>query len=830
MKLLPSIVAVLVGGYALLAPIVSADEPLSFTQDVRPILAKFCFHCHGPDEQEAEIRLDELSTDLVLDREAADTWHDVMDMLSRGEMPPEDEPQPDAALRRTVIRWLQTTIDKAVEARRSTEGRTVLRRLNRTEYQNTMRDLLDFDMDYVRDIPPEGLSPDGFRNNGSTLRMTAIQLEYYLEAVRKALARVIVTGPEPEVFHHTFTKSARGDGEHRKKLMTKDNRIGRSDVFLARMVPEGAKKRGNRQAAARSAPAMPYPEEGEFLVRLRVAAESKSGKGLPVMEVLVGYRPDTKILYRSAGIVEVTSPEVQRFEFRGRIENFPLPVRGQSKYPGLIVRVENVYDDGNPPPKKQTIKNEKGREREVYPEEPDFPKLLVESVEFIGPLFDRWPPKHHRRILFDSELYHTDPQDYLREVLSRFMRRAWRRPVDDRELDQYVGFFNSLGDEFPVFEERMRETLTMVLISPHFMFLVEPAGEEKRPINGWELASRLSYFLWSTMPDDRLFRLAENGKLVEPDTLAAEVDRMIDDPRAWQFVKPFTSLWLDLEAMDRVAVSSDYYPRFNESLKDDMRAETQHFFMELLRGDLSARNLVDSDFAMLNETMARHYGIEGVHGHAFRRVPLPADSHRGGLLTQAAILLGNSTGEDSHPIKRAVWIRRRLLDDPPDPPPANVVIPTLKSVGENDLAHLSVREQLQLHRQQESCAACHIDIDPWGIALEHFDAVGRWREEIRRKESGADDFIRLPVDAKATLPDGTAMHSVQDLRTYLMGHRREDVVRAVVTKLLAYALGRSLEFTDQPEIDRLTTQFVENNLKLRTLVHEVVKSDLFRTK
>ncbi len=876
LNLVFAIVAVVAGSHGLFASIGSADEPLSFKTDVQPVLAEFCFRCHGPDVQKARIRLDTLSMDMVRDRTAAETWQTVLHMVSTVEMPPEGEPQPDADQRNTVKNWLRATIDRALQTRLNSDGRTVLRRLNRTEYQNTMRDLFDFDTDYVRDIPPDGLSPDGFRNNGSTLRMTAIQLEYYFESIRKTLDRVIVTGPAPEVYHYTFTKSDRGDGEHRKKLVTKDNRIGRSQVFLARMVPEGAKERGNRGAAARSSSPMPYPEEGDFLVRVRAAAEFKEGMGLPVMEVKVGYRPDTEVLFRTAGTVEVISPEVQRFEFRGRIENFPLPVRGQGKYPGLIVRIENVYDDGNPAPEQETIKDEEGRRRKVFPEEPNFPKLVVESVEFIGPLFDRWPPQHHRRILFDSELYYTDPQVYAREVLSRFMARAWRRPVDDLELDQYVSFFNSLDDEFPVFEERMRETLAMVLISPNFLFLLEPAGQEKRPLDCWELASRLSYFLWATMPDDRLFELAQSGRLIEPDVQAAEVDRMIEDERAWRFVEEFTGQWLDLGALDRVAISRDYYPNFNDSLKDDMRAETQQFFMELLRGNRSAWNLVDSDFTMLNENLARHYGIEGVRGHAFRRVPLGADSLRGGLLTQAAFLLGNSTGEDSHPIKRAVWIRRRLLDDPPDPPPADV--PELDSENP-EFARMSVREQLQNHRQKESCAQCHVDIDPWGFALEHYDAVGRRREVIRRRgfedsentqvewenyshedlvtfadsidvesdvprvalianlesvgfdpEEGEPIEFTLPVDAQGTLPDGTTLHGVSDLRKHLMGQRREDVVRAVVTKFLAFALGRSLEFTDQPEIDRLSTRFVENDLKLRTLVHEVIKSDLFQKK
>jgi hypothetical protein len=269
--------------------------------------------------------------------------------------------------------------------------------------------------------------------------------------------------------------------------------------------------------------------------------------------------------------------------------------------------------------------------------------------------------------------------------------------------------------------------------------------------------------------------------------------------------------------------------------------------MELLRHDLSATNLIDSKFLMLNETMARHYGIEGVWGSTFRRVPLDAASPRGGVLTQASLLLGNSTGEDSHPIKRAVWVRKRLLDDPPPPPPANV--PELDSESP-EMAALPVREQLRQHRREASCASCHVDIDPWGVGFEHFDAIGQWRDEIRRMRprpeepadaqagSGDDEkekpappeFDLLPVDARETLPDGTEIGGVDDLRAYLLSSRREDFAGTVVRKVLAYALGRSLEFTDQPEVDRLTQDFLQNDLKLRTLVGEVVHSNLFQTK
>lgn len=777
-----------------------------FDKDIRPLLNQFCLRCHGPDEQNGRMRFDTLSTDLVKDRAAAEDWHETLNALNRGEMPPEDEPQPAADQLELLTGWMRESIDNAIKARRGKGGLAVMRRLNRTEYQNTMRDLLGFEMDYVRDLPPEGLSPDGFRNNGLSLRMTPMQLEYYLEAARKALDRVIVTTPEPKVFHHEFDKS-----NHKKWLRNptiSDNRLDRVSIFLARMEPD-------------------YPETGDFLIRVRAHAERKNGFGFPRMNVSIGYRPDTKVILTTALETDVKSPESKLFEIRGRIENFPLPVRGQSKYPGLVIHIKNVYDDGNPVPPRVKKKNEKGKEISVDPDEPDFPKLFVDSVTFDGPVFEVWPPAHHRRILFDSELRETNEAEYVREVLRRFIRRAWRRPPTNSEIEGFAKFFDSLRDDFPVFEEAMRETLALALISPDFLYLAEPAGKEKRKLTSWELAARLSYFLWSTMPDDQLFKRAKSGELSKPEVLAAQVDRMIDDDRAWQFVDQFAGQWLNLGGMDRVAISQDYYPDFEDELKPHLRNETLHFFMTLLRKNRTARNFVESDFAILNEPLARHYGIEDIHGYDFREVALPAESRRGGLLTQGSILLANSTGEDSHPIKRAVWLRRRLLDDPPAPPPPNV--PELAS-DNADFAKLSIRKQLEIHVKDPACATCHRDIDPWGIALENFDAVGRWRDEIRRADKGKKSFSTLPVDRLTELPDGSIVESPEQLKRYLLEKRGDEFARTIVTKLLTWSLGRSLDLSDEPDIAALTDNFVQNDLKLRDLIHEIIKSDPFLTK
>lgn len=773
-----------------------------FRRDVLPVLQSHCVKCHGPQEQNSNIRLDTLSTDLINNRRAAENWHEVLNVLNRGEMPPEDEPQLSATQRQTLTTWLTTAIEKAVEAQRQTGGQVVMRRLNRVEYQNTMTDLLGLDMDYVRDLPPDSASADGFTNNGQSLQMSALQLEYYLDAARRALDRIIVTGPAPRVYEYDFTES---NVKGWMQNVERSNRLGRQQAFLATMIDD-------------------YPEEGEFHIRVALTADLKPNKGFPLLEVSVGYRPDTKVLFRPVQTVEITSAEEQTFEFRGRLENHPLPVRGQGKFPGLVVRLRNTYDDGSPLPKVQ--KNPKDRKRgDIYPVEPELPSLQITSVAFAAPVFEQWPPSLHRRILFDSELRQTNEPAYVKEVLRRFMPRAFRRSVTDAEVDSMAAFFESIRPEFPTFEDAIRETLAMVLIQPDFLYLVETGNEQNRSITDANVASRLSYFLWSTMPDSQLLALAAEGSLRKPNVLSAEVDRLLNDTRSQRFSEQFTNQWLRLGVLDSVAVSKDYYPRFDDRLKDDMRAETQHFFGHLLYEDLSAMNLLSSDFSLLNERLARHYGIKGIYGRRFRPVKLPSEQHRGGLLGHASILLSNSTGEDSHAVRRAVWIRDRLLHDPPAAPPPNV--PGLDQ-ADPEFLKLSIREQLEVHRGTDACASCHRGIDPWGIALENFDAIGLWRDEIRRKNGRK--FDTLPVVASDNLPDGHELTGADSLRNYLLTERRDDFVRSLVARLLTYALGRRLELSDQAVLEELSQNFAENDYRLPSLIHAIVASAPFQTK
>lgn len=779
------------------------DVTQTFRKNVQPIIAKYCLRCHSSEKPRGDLDLTKLDWDIVNGSDG-ETWHDILNRLNRGEMPPESAKQLSEHEHQTMVRLITTELKRFIVARRQSASKGVLRRLTRYEYNNTMRDLLGISIDFARDLPPDPSSPDGFKNNGATLSISPLQIEYYLKAARSAMSKVIVTGSRPEVHRAHATQSSK----NRRKKQVVGNKLGPSHTFL--MV---AKK---------------FPREGSVLVTVRAGAHVPKGKGVPRMRVSLGVRADTLAPMKPLGEVDVTASldEPGTYQFTGRIEDFPLPGENP-KFPGLLITVENVSADeqvttGN--------KNKKKRKKGPIQLDPTQSYFEVKSVDFEGPVFDQWPPTHHARILFPSE--NAKNEDiYVREVLTRFISRAFRRPATRLEIDLHVQLFQKIRPRMDSFEEAIREVLAMVLISPDFLYLVEPRvvkEDKKKPLNDYELASRLSYFLWSTMPDEELLQLAQTNKLSDPKVLDKQIRRMIKDTKSWEFVRHFTNQWLDLSSLDRVAVNPEFYPSFDDRLKVDMRRETEHFFAEILQQDLSVLTLIDSDFAMLNRPLAKHYGInDGPLGSRFERVSLTADDKRGGLLTQGSILLGNSTGEHSHPIRRAVWLLDRLLDDPPAPPPPDV--PDLNQ-NEPDLAKLSLRRQLEIHRKKTACMNCHRNIDPWGIAFENYDAVGQWRTEVKQKVAKKRKPQLTPVESETSLPNGKKLDGMTGLKDYLLKVKREQFARAVVVKVLTYALGRSLELADESTVDQLTAQFAKSGYRLSNLIVAIVQSERFRNK
>ena len=803
---------------ALLWPCVSYGEKQEasdkqFREQIAPLLEKRCAGCHGAKKPKGNLRVDQLDLDFIHGRDT-ETWHDILDALNRGEMPPEDEPQLSDAQRQTLVNWITIRMTHAAHVKRATGGQGVLRRLTRYEYNNTMADLLGIPLDYSKDLPPEPYSEDGFMNNAMAMGMSGMQLEYYLRAAQLGLSKALVEGPEPKRFEHTGTVNV-GRRKGRAPKTPHTSNIQPGNCFMTRV--------------------MDYPVSGPVRVRVKAHAVIPEGKGPPRMRVMIGVRADTYVPGGQVGPeVDVTASadEPGTYEFTGWLEHFPM-LKSPSNFPGLLVNVHNVYDDGS---NAIELLDKKIGEQEKKLNQPDLnqPWLVVESVEFVAPDHQVWPPQRHRNILFQGADIPDDETAYARQVLKRFMRRAYRRPPTPDEVEYVLRFHNKIRPDYPNFIEAIRQSLAMTLISPQFLYLVEPkrAGKAARRLTDHEVAARLSYFFWSTMPDEKLSQLADSGSLRKGKTLSAQVRRMLADPKAQRFVDQFTDQWLDLSSLDRVAVNPQFYPEFKDRVKSAMHQETLHFFSEILRNKLSALNFLDSDFTMLNERLAKHYGIEGVTGTEMRRVVLKPAYKRGGLITQGSMLIGNSTGEDSHPINRAVWILKRLLDEPPSPPPANV--PALDSETPG-FDKLTLKRQLAVHREKAACVSCHRKIDPWGIPLEHYDAAGLYRTEALRltanqKGQTRNKVGKAPLDAGDVMPDGTAIQGADELKDYLLREKKDAFARALVVKLTTYALGRYLEFTDEKIVDDLTARFQEQGYRLDKLIQSIVASELFLTR
>jgi hypothetical protein len=492
------------------------------------------------------------------------------------------------------------------------------------------------------------------------------------------------------------------------------------------------------------------------------------------------------------------------------------------------------------------------------------PGLAVQWVEVEGPLVDGWPSASYRALFGNlppqmsgmsgsskgqkpffgqaGEKYTVSspsPAADAEKLLRSFLPRAFRRPVTDAEAKPFLAIINSRLQQGYTFEEAMRVGYRAVLTSPDFLFLKEKPGR----LDDFALASRLSYFLWSSQPDTELVELARAGKLSQPATLRAQTERLLKDPKARRFTENFTGQWLDLRNINFTTPDKKLYPEHNELLQLSMVRETELFFDELLRHDLSVQNFVHSDFSMLNGRLAEHYGIPGVSGHEFRRVTLPPGSHRGGVMTHASVLKVTANGTTTSPVLRGKWILERIMGVPPDPPPKNVaaVEPDIRGAK-------TIREQLDAHRNVEACASCHRKLDPPGFALENFDVIGGWREQYRIQPDPADrnrraEIIRVKADAQKTAAvslgpkvdasfvthDGKPFKDIDEFKRLLLADR-EQIARCVAGKLLVYATGAGLQFADRAAVDEIVAKSKPKNYGLRSIVHEVVQSRVFLAK
>jgi len=811
-----------------------------FESHIKPFFKTYCVGCHGPKKSKGKITVHSLGGDLVAGREL-DRWELILDALEHEDMPlDEAENQPSASDRTAIVKWIESGLRDYVKKASKVAGTTTTRRLTNFEYQNTMRDLLGFELELAKDLPVDPDKPYHFNNTAQMMMIGPDQLIRYKEAARKAMASAIVDSGKP--------------GIHRVSSKWQHGKPGKGGLSQAEIGVYQGPGVGRKTVDLKS-----WPKTGEFRIRIKASGNFPSGfKEVPLRLVIgTDLRHDSGSgVYQEVGIVHLknTPDKPEAFEFRGRIENIPVqPARATRNKiipPTITITAQNIFDNGE--------LNDHRKSGFDASWSVKAPRVVLESLEFEAPVAEVWPPEHHTRILFESPLRDTNTGEYAYEVIKRFVTRAFRRPVTKDEVDHYFRVYKIYDAEFDTLEQAMRETLAMVLISPQFLYhaVIDDAAATKP----YELASRLSYFLWGSMPDQELLDLAASGKLNDPAVIEAQTRRLLVDKRAAGFVENFTIQWLSIAKMKTVNINHDLFPRFlytvhlgerrgqeqlfRPTIRDYMHEETVGFVGELIRNNASVMNIVDSDFAYLNEPLAVHYGVGGVEGLKLRVVPIKPEHRLGGLLTQGSVLVANSTGSAPHPIYRAVWLREAILGDKVKSPPAEV--PSLvDSAGDSAVEAVSIKDLLRIHRNKESCYDCHARLDPWGIPFERYSAIGKYqplvpKDKVRvrgfnhkqdRTLAGYQAYLKSvyteEVDASSRMPRGPVVDGMQKLKEYLLKERKSEIAENLIRRLMAYSIGRELTYRDRFEVKKLLKLAEEDGYKLQGMIISICQSPTF---
>ena len=822
-------------------PVVTATKavPMAnvalFHESIEPVLTKSCLVCHGPEKSEGRLRIDQLNPDLLAGPDV-ERWREILAALSKSEMPPEDAS--DYALadadRGRIVDWLSGELNSASLVRRHRQEHSSFRRLTNYEYNYALQDLLGLPYALPNKLPPETASEDGFKNSSELLQMSVSQFQTYREIGLNALRRATVSGERPQAVTYIISmpeevakveankddKAADGNPEKKRKPRNQQQLFHRE---TGESIPFAAGKTMPRTDAVvgQTPPVSPVvlvlprnnelkldldrflPDEGIMRVRIRAGRSSMAPDEYASLRLIFSAHTSNDANFTeviSERDIPITAP-AEKPEFI----HFDIPLSDIQRNP--FRHLETTFPRRDEFLHIRNISNAPGGE--------DSLQVLIDHIEIVAPFYEQWPPKSHTEIFFASD-NKSDEQIYGREVLTRFLKKVWRRPVSAQDVDPFMTLLGKYRPEFATFEEAMVEVLATALATPEFLYVTQRAssGETKSParISEFELANRLAVFLWSSIPDDELLSLAERGTLHEPDVLAAQVNRMLADPRASRFSQNFVEQWLGLDRMSSVThIAAD------DPLRAAMLEEPVAFFNEALKHNGSVIDFIHSDYAVVNERLAAHYRIPGVYGPHFRRVPITPQTHRGGLLTSAAIMTMNSDGKDSHPLKRGVWMLKRFLDDPPPPPPPNV--PEV-DLTDPEILKMTLRERIINHRNKPACLSCHSRIDPWGIAFENYDALGAFRTHVNDQ----------PVDAASELFNRQTLAGIDGLKRYLLLDRQDQFAGAMVHKLSAYALGRPLSFGDNADIENLTSQFRRHDDRLGDLIHLIVSSDLFLSK
>jgi hypothetical protein len=765
-------------------------EP-SFKAEGVAFLKTHCLKCHSGEKAKADLKLDGYTDDagLLKDRKV---WQRVIDSVKSGEMPPVNRPQPTATEREQFLKVVDGVFERHDRTAKPDPGRVTMRRLNRNEYNNTIRDLVGVDFNPAEDFPSDDVG-HGFDNIGDVLTLPPVLLERYLAAAETIMARAITPTPPPVTARWQgawFTEPAG------PKVPTKNNwrivSVGKDDGITTGPVHTPVK--------------VPDNGNGDFVLRARAYAETTGMKPVKIAllaccdKTAPGVATDEDVKKLSGAHVQGLRPFkiVEIAEVTGRAEKDAKEVRAKlGPTPGLhrVAIALVTPDEGEPEP-----------------------KLYLQFMSLDGPMDSR-PATHKKLLACDPK----KPQaEQSREVLERFASRAYRRPVTKDELERLLKLADARVKAGDKWDAAMQFAMTAALVSPKFLFRVElddrPTAADPHPLDEYQLASRLSYFVWSSMPDQELFDLAAKKQLTA--NLDAQVKRMLRDPKAQALTDNFVVQWLQLQPLRNANPDPKKFPQFNEQLRAAMLTETKLFFAEVVREDRSILDILNGDFTYVNGPLAVLYGIP--HGgkggprrqwEEFVRVDLKG-TNRGGVLTQASVLTVTSNPGRTSPVKRGRYVLEQILGTPPPPPPPDV--PELEKDGKAVNAG-TLRQQMEAHRKNPACANCHAKMDGLGFGLENFDAIGGFRT----KDGDA------AIDSTGELPGNVKFSGPAELKGVLLS-KKDQFAKCLAEKMLTYALGRGLEFYDRRAVDAITAGLAKGEYKFSALVTAIVKSDPFR--
>lgn len=814
------------------------DSAAEFDAKIKPFLAAHCVDCHGSEVHKAGVRLDALQFDLN-DSKALGLWIRAHDKIAKGEMPPKESARPSQSELDQVMPWLNRQLYAQSRTRQEKEGRVVLRRLNATEYENTLRDLLDVNVS-VRSLLPADNTAAGFDNISAALEISAGHLLSYQQAAEKAVRAAVPAAPQ---IPFSVTRTGRELVENNTAFqqgLGKSHYVRGDDLIIHARLPDHYELISTPMT----------PQRGRYRVTTSAYAIGTQGKPLTMAMIGRTVRERGAPEIRTCRDVPENTPTVfeAEFEVNRECHAWIAPWTLPDRYELFLMKVPDIEKYAGP-------------------------GFVVEWIKIEGPI-GPWPPESDQRLFKDVPLKATSvaqalaenrtppkipdnrtgshweshdplvpvsekPKEDAERLIRDFLPRALRRPVNEELKKHYVALVHGRLDDGYTFFDAMTFGYKAILTSADFLFLSEPGSPEldknkefQSPrLDDYAIANRLSYFLWSSLPDSQLLEAAGRGELMEPTARRTQVERMLNDPRARRFTENFSGQWLDLRKLNDTTPNPQMYPEFDRYLEWSMPRETELYFDDVLRRNGSLTEFVDSDWTFVNERLARHYGIAGVQGQELRKVTLPAGSHRGGVMTHAGVLRVTADGTRTSPVLRGKWVLDRIVGKPPAPPPPDIPLfePDIRGAT-------TIREQLDKHRNSARCAGCHNHIDPPGFALENFDPIGGWRDFYRATTQtpqgivkGTRYFHGPAVEVGGVTPEGREFTTIDDYKKILLSDQ-DQLARNLTTKLLTYATGADIQFADREVVEQIVADLRTKGYGFRELIHEVTQSRIFLNK